>query len=380
MKIVADENIILLDKFFSQFGEIVRVSGRQITPEHVRDADVLLVRSVTPVNEQLLGGSSVRFVGTATIGLDHLDTGYLQANNIRYVNAPGCNANSVVEYVLSVLVLLAEFDQFRIQDKTVGIIGYGHVGKLLAYRLRKFGVKVLVNDPPLEKEGESGLVSLDEVLLQADIISLHVPLTTDGDYPTFHLFNEELLARLSTDQALINTSRGSVIDNKALLLKLKEYPNMRVVLDVWENEPNISPELLDRVVLGTPHIAGYSMDGKAIGSEMVYRELCQFLGLPARMKAGQFLPEPPLTKLGFSSQAEEAWAVATAIRASYDVRVDNWKLKGKKNAGEEVLAAHFDHMRKTYPARREFCNVKVQLKNVEAGLLHKLNALGFKIV
>ncbi len=379
MKIVADENIALLDKFFSQLGEITRVSGRQLTADQVRDADVLLVRSVTPVNEALLAGSSVRFVGTATIGLDHLDTVYLDAQGIKYANAPGCNANSVVEYVFSVLTLLAEYDQFRIQDKTVGIIGYGNVGKALAVRLKKFGVNVLINDPPLQDEGAQGLCSLEEVL-QADILTLHVPLTEDGDHPTHHLFDEARLASLANHQYLINTSRGSVIDNQALVGKLKATPDFRVVLDVWENEPAINPELLDRVILGTPHIAGYSLDGKAIGSEMVYRELCQFLGFPARHKAGQFLPEPPLTKLGFSSAADETWALSTAIRASYDVRVDNWKLKSKKNLATETLAQHFDHMRKHYPARREFCNIKIQLKNVEAGLLHKFNALGFKII
>ncbi|PID42130.1 MAG: 4-phosphoerythronate dehydrogenase PdxB [Proteobacteria bacterium] len=378
MKIVADENIPLLGDFFSSIGDVHTFPGRSLGPAQVKDADILLVRSVTRVDPVLLKGARVRFVGTTTIGLDHIDTDYLDEQGITYVNAPGCNAISVVEYVISSLVLLVEMEQARLEDKSVGIIGCGQIGGRLARKLKKLGVRVLMNDPPLARQGVAGLVSLDEVL-KADIITLHVPLTKSGAFATQHLIDSTVLNQLSEDQVLINSSRGGVVDNRALLSKLEKHPGFRVVLDVWENEPRIDTGLLGKVAIGTPHIAGYSLDGKAKGTEMVYREVCQYLGLQCREKASGFLPEPPLTELGFGQQADADQAVATAIRAVYDVRMDDCRTRSGLHLSPDGFADYFDRLRKDYPVRREFGSVNIRLKNRHGQLADKLKALGFTL-
>lgn len=383
MKIVADENIPLLKSVFESIGEITTYPGREISNEHLADADVLLVRSVTSVNKALLKGTPVRFVGSATIGLDHVDIDYLQKQKIVYANAPACNANSVVEYVLSCLSFMSEYYQFDLSDKSVGVVGCGNVGGLLTKRLKKLGVTVKRNDPPLslslgaDQGKKIEFVSLDEALA-CDIITFHVPLVKNGEFPTHHLLDKKRISKLRADQIVINTSRGSVVDNDALLKKLDSNPGMPIVLDVWENEPNINTDLLKKVAIGTPHIAGYSFDGKAVGTEMIYLALCKYLGLPARQKVAQYLSEPPLTKLAFSGQADADWVINTAIRACYDVRSDHWRLR--KAASNEVdIAKVFDKLRRQYPVRREFHNTKILLKNVDSEIHNRLKTLGFKM-
>lgn len=379
MKIVADENIPLLKPLFEQFGEIVTYSGRNITADKVRDADVLLVRSVAKVTRKLLEGSSVRFVGTATIGLDHVDVDYLNEAGIAFANAPACNANSVVEYVLSCLSFMSEYYQFKLEDRTVGIIGCGNVGGLLAKRLGKLGVTVKLNDPPLALINNGvDYVSLDEVL-KCDIISLHTPLEKVGDYPTHHLIDEAALQGLSDKQILINTSRGAVIDNAALLEKLQAYPDFPVVLDVWESEPKINLDLLRKVTIGTPHIAGHSLDGKAHGTEMIYHSLCRFLGFPARQKAAQYLPEAPISKMAFTGQADCGWLINTIIRACYDVRSDHWRFRSALLSVDADVAAEFDRLRREYPIRREFHNTQIQLKNLNSEVFNRVKNLGFRM-
>lgn len=377
MKIVADENIPLLDRFFGDIGEVVEVAGRSISPEHVKDADALIVRSVTRVDEALLENSSVRFVGTCTIGEDHIDKAYLQQRGIQFASAPGSNANSVVEYVLSCLSILTETHNIDLDELSIGIVGYGNVGSLLAERLKKMGVKYLACDPFLDQEA-LGLVPLEQVL-DCDVVSLHVPLTMDGLHPTHHLFDDELLQSLSDHQILINTGRGEVIDNQALKRKLEQSETFTAILDVWENEPNVDIDLAKKVFIGTPHIAGYSFDGKVGGTEMIYQALCQFLGLPTRHKAAQFLEEPPLSKMAFTSMADVDWCIHTAIRACFDVRHDHSQLRSSFSLPESERGAFFDQLRKTYRCRREFSGVKVQLKQVDSELHKKFKALGFKI-
>ncbi|KXS48672.1 MAG: erythronate-4-phosphate dehydrogenase, partial [Marinobacter sp. T13-3] len=314
MLIVADENIPLLESFFTDIGEIRRVAGRHMTADDVRDADVLLVRSVTPVGPELLEGSRVRFVGTATIGTDHVDVDWLKEQGIGFSAAPGCNANSVVEYVLSVLSLHAERCGLADGNElSVGIVGVGNVGGCLARRLQRLGFKVLLCDPPrAEAEGAEGpeFASLEEVL-KCDVISLHTPLTREGSHPTYHMLDESRLSQLISNQLLINSGRGEVIDNQALKARLTQDNAPSVALDVWENEPGIDPELVDAVWLATPHIAGYSLEGKVRGTEMIYQALSHYLGLPVRKKAGQYLPEPPLSKLTFTATADEQKALRT---------------------------------------------------------------------
>lgn len=382
MLIVADENIPLLESFFGDIGTIRRVSGRTVSPEDVNDADILLVRSVTRVNEALLKDSRVRYVGTSTIGTDHVDLPWLESRGIAFSAAPGCNANSVAEYVLSVLSLYAE--QQGLDDwetLSVGIVGAGNVGSELARKLDKLGFTVRLCDPPrqaLEGDDNEVFCSLDEAL-ECDVITLHTPLTRESAHPTFNMMDADKLARLTAGQLLINTSRGEVIESAALLERLQAPNAPTVVLDVWEQEPRVNPQLVDRVWLATPHIAGYSLEGKVQGTEMVYQSLCRFLGLPARKKAGQYLPEPALSKLCFTSAAEEMGAGNIAMRSCYDPRRDDARLRLTMDLPVEERGTAFDRLRKNYPVRREFSSVKIQLKGTSKSLQDTFRALGFKL-
>ncbi|HBF92282.1 4-phosphoerythronate dehydrogenase PdxB [Marinobacter flavimaris] len=381
MLIVADENIPLLDSFFGDIGEIRRVSGRSMSNEDVRDADIVLVRSVTRVNRELLEGSRVRFVGTTTIGTDHVDLDWLEAAGIRFSAAPGCNANSVAEYVLSVLSLhaerrgLADWSQL-----SVGIVGVGNVGGELAHKLERLGFDVRLCDPPRadREEDDQEFVSLEEAM-KCDVVSLHTPLTREGDHPTLHMIGHPELEALGANQLLINAGRGEVIDSSALLARLDQGNAPTVALDVWEQEPRIHPELVDRVWLATPHIAGYSLEGKVQGTEMIYQALSQFLGLPVRKKAGQFLPEPALSKISFTSSADEDDAIRIALRACYDPRPDDARLRNAMTGSVEERGAAFDRLRRDYPVRRECSSLKIQLKGTSKSLQDSFRAIGFKL-
>ncbi|GAB5476935.1 4-phosphoerythronate dehydrogenase PdxB [Marinobacter nauticus] len=382
MLIVADENIPLLDSFFGDIGEIRRVNGRTLAPDQVRDADILLVRSVTRVDRQLLEDARVRFVGTATIGTDHIDQAWLQEQGIGFAAAPGCNAVSVAEYVLSVLSLYAE--KRGIEDwssLTVGIVGVGNVGGELARMLERLDFTVKLCDPPrqeAEEEHAEEFVPLAEAL-ECDVVTLHTPLTRTGDHPTNRMIAGSELAALGQDQLLINAGRGEVIDGEALLARLQQADSPTVVLDVWEHEPRINPDLLDRVWLATPHIAGYSLEGKMQGTEMIYQALCRYLGLPVRKKAGQFLPEPALSKVSFTSSADEDEAVQVALRACYDPRRDDARLRLTMRGNPEERAKAFDRLRRDYPVRRECSSLKVQLKGSSKSIQDSFRAIGFKL-
>jgi erythronate-4-phosphate dehydrogenase len=381
MLIVADENIPLLDSFFGDFGEVRRVSGRSMTAGDVRDADILLVRSVTRVNRELLEGSRVRFVGTTTIGTDHVDLDWLEQQGIRFSAAPGCNANSVAEYVLSVLSLYAEKRGLTDWSQlSVGIVGVGNVGGELAHKLERLGFDVRLCDPPraeLEQDGPE-FVSLGEAMT-CDVVSLHTPLTREGDYPTFHMIGEQALDSLGANQLLINSGRGEVIDSAALQARLGRGDAPVVALDVWEQEPAIHPGLVEQVWLATPHIAGYSLEGKVQGTEIIYQALSQFLGLPVRKKAGQFLPEPALSKLSFTSSAEEEDAIRIALRACYDPRRDDIRLRNAMAGSAQERSAAFDRLRRDYPVRRECSSLKIQLKGTSKSLQDSFRAIGFKL-
>lgn len=382
MRILADENIPLLDSFFGDIGDIRPVSGRSMSAEDVRDADILLVRSVTRVNQALLEGSPVRFVGTCTIGTDHIDQQWLEANGVRFSAAPGCNANSVVEYVLSVISLHAERRGVADWSKLrVGIIGAGNVGGELAHKLDRLGFDLVICDPPRaerEEDDGEGFASLEEALA-CDVVTLHTPLVEEGDHPTLHLLGPERLSALTESQLLINTSRGEVIDSSALLARLQEPNAPAVALDVWENEPRVHAGLVDRVWLATPHIAGYSLEGKVQGSEMIYQALSLFMGLPARKKAGQFLPEPALTKLSFTSAAQEMDSANVAMRSCYDPRRDDARMRLAMALPAEERGHAFDRMRRDYPVRREFSSAKIQLKGTSRSMQDTFRALGFKL-
>lgn len=382
MLIVADENIPLLDAFFGDIGEIRRVAGRTISAEEVRDADVLLVRSVTRVDRTLLEGSRVQFVGTATIGTDHIDLDWLKESGIQFSAAPGCNANSVAEYVLAVLSLYAERCALGDWSQlSVGIVGVGNVGSELAEKLTRLGFRTKLCDPPRadsEPDSPNTFVDLNEALA-CDVVSFHTPLTRDSAHPTFHLVGEQELAELTSEQLLINAGRGEVIDGAALCRRLGEANAPLVALDVWEQEPLISSELVGRVWLATPHIAGYSLEGKVQGTEMIYQAISRFMGLPTRKQAGQFLPEPALSKVSFTSAADEHVAIQIALRACYDPRQDDARLRHAMKAPANERGAAFDRLRRDYPVRRECSSLKVQLKGTSKSLQDSFRAVGFKL-
>ena len=377
MQIVADENIPLLDQFFSEFGDIVRVPGRTMTAADVADADILIVRSVTQVNEQLLAGSKVKFVGTATIGTDHIDLDYLEKAGIGFRSAPGCNAQAVVDYVLSALSVLVDSRGIAFTELSVGIVGLGNVGLLLRNRLEEMDVEVIGVDPFKDPE-EVGVLSSFEEALSADVVTFHTPMTKSGDHPTWHMLNAETLAKMKPDACLINAARGAVVDNAALLEHLKANDDFSAILDVWEGEPEINTELLDYCWLGTPHIAGYSLDGKMRGTEMVYHGVCEFFGLPIRCKLAQFLPEPGIKRVNFTEQAPVHQALRTAIRAAYEIRVDDGVLRSAMRRSKN-LRETFDRLRKEYPLRRDTPTLRVGVPARAHDLMDALTSAGFDV-
>ena len=378
MKIVADENIPLVSEFFGRLGEIVRLPGRNMTAADVRDADALIVRSVTPVNEALLTGSRVRFVGTCTIGVDHLDQAYLDAQGIRWSSAPGCNANSVVEYVYAAL---AHLDVNWLHSR-IGVIGCGNVGGSLYRRLKAQGVDVRCYDPNLTLAQNPDLTSLEEVLA-CDVISMHTPLVSSGLHPSLHLLGERELAQLKPGAVLINAGRGAVINNQALLRFLQQRSDVRVVLDVWEAEPDISLDLLDKVDLGSPHIAGYSYDGKLNGTEMIYRACCDHFGFVPQASLAALVPPLQDNQLD-TAGITQPWPLAKhLIQQVYGIAADDARLREqakRARAGELHFGSAFDGLRKHYPVRREFHNYQVQLPADAQAARHWLSVLGFHCV
>ena len=365
MRIVADENIPLLDAFFAKQAEITTHPGREICRAHLMQADALLVRSVTRVDPALLAGTPVRFVGTCTIGTDHLDLPGLQAAGIAVSSAPGCNARGVVEYVLSCLLTFSERTGKAWRSQRVGIIGVGQVGSRLANTLTALGVDCLLCDPPRAERGESGFVSLDELLAQADVISCHVPLEHQGPHATKHLLNAERLARLAQGTWLINSSRGPVIDNEALAALLPQRPDLQVALDVWEHEPQVDLALAAQCALATPHVAGYSLDGKLRGTEQIYQAFCTHFQLPAALVLSELAPTAGLATIVVNEQTPTDWSLDRALRWVYDVRDDDARFRAAM-AGLPVdqIAKVFDQLRKHYPLRRECSHLQLAWQGV----------------
>ena len=361
MKIVADDSMPLVRELFSPYGEVVTLPGRDITDHDVQQADVLLVRSVTQVNESLLGGSKVKFVGSSTIGADHIDQSYLQDKGIKFANAPGCNANAVVQYVLSVLVTLRS----NWMEKTVGIIGCGSIGGKLYKTLRALGVECRCYDPFLAAGSNPHLVTF-EAVLESDILSLRVPLTDSGPYPTYHLFNEQVLRNLTPNVLLINTSRGAVVDNQSVLRCFSEK-SWQLALDVWEGEPDISLELLELVDICSPHIAGYSYDGKIKGTQMIFDAFCSSYGFDA-----------PIPATGGKIFELTTNSFAGAVLETFDVKKIDYLMRESLLRKEINHPQEFDRLRKDCPQRFEFHHYWLA-KNSDELLAKNLSILGFNL-
>ena len=338
MKIVVDDKIpYIREKLALLTSDVVYLRGAEITASDVKDADALIVRTRTHCNEQLLSGSKVQFVATATIGFDHIDTDYLKQAGIAWTNCPGCNSGSVAQYVECSLLQLQQYLGLNLQESTIGIVGCGHVGSKVKAVAERLGMHVLVCDPPLEKANPHHASSITYVPLntierECDVITFHVPLSREGQYATFHMADEDFFHRLPRVPYIINTSRGEVVDNVALLSALQEGRVKDAVIDVWENEPKLNETLLQRVFIGTPHIAGYSADGKVNADNMVIDALCRHFCLP---HPGKIVPpELPIDFQDTGSPLDY-----------YNPMEDSRQLKND--------ASKFESLRNNYPLRRE---------------------------
>lgn len=375
MLIVADENISKVREAFGAHGEVRTLPGRSLRAADVQDADVLLVRSVTRVDAELLARSRVRFVGSATIGTDHIDTDYLDGRGIAWASAPGCNATAVVEYVLSALAALEGVLERLLSGGVVGIVGLGNVGARLAARLRRLGIRCIGYDPLLGAEVNLPLYALEQVLA-ADVVCMHTPLTRVGSYPTLHMFDRPRLQALRSGAVLLNAGRGGAIDNAALALLLRERADLRVVLDVWEGEPHIDRGLLAEVDVATPHIAGYSVDGKLAGTRQILAACSRHFDWPPSTAA---LVADSTLHVSIDDNLSGVALLRHAIQSVYDVRGDDRLLRSRlAEAGAGLAAVEFDNLRKNYPPRREFAAVCI---DDWAGLCAEnrslLRALGF---
>ena len=373
MKILVDENMPYARELFSRLGEVRAVPGRPIPTDALTDADALMVRSVTKVNEALLGDKAIKFVGTATAGTDHVDQSWLAQAGIGFSAAPGCNAIAVVEYVFSALLMLAERDGFALADRTVGIVGVGNVGGRLQKRLEALGIKTLLCDPPRADNGDEGdFRSLDDLVAEADVITFHTPLYKEGQYKSLHLADETLIRRLKPGTILINACRGPVVDNAALLKCLEAGQALSVVLDVWEPEPDLNLALLDKVDLGTSHIAGYTLEGKARGTTQVFEAYSQFIGQPQEVALSTLLPAPEFGRISLHGPLDQP-TLKRLVHLVYDVRRDDAPLR--KVAG---IPGEFDKLRKNYLERREWSSLTVECDDADAAEL--LQKLGFNAV
>ncbi len=375
MKIVCDNKIPFLKGVLEPYAEVVYLPGKETTPEVVRDADALITRTRTICNEALLKGSSVKVIASATIGYDHIDTAWCESNGILWKNAPGCNSHSVEQYIASVLCTLAGRFGFRFKDMTLGVVGVGNVGSKVARTAGLLGMKVLLNDPPRERrEGPEGFTDLDTIVEKADIITLHVPLSKDGSDRTWHLFDRERISRLRQDQILINSSRGPVVDNSAFKEALLRGTLKAGVLDTWEKEPELDRDLLGALAIATPHIAGYSADGKANGTAASVRTVSECLGLPLTDWRPRDIPAPAQS-LVFSIDARGKSLqdiLSEAILHTYDVREDDARLRAAPEA--------FETLRGDYPVRREPTAFTINLTGADDEVASSLSALGFKVL
>jgi erythronate-4-phosphate dehydrogenase len=359
MKIYYEDSMPYAAEFFSELGECEVFSHKTVNADMLADADVLLVRSTTKVNQQLLARNKhVQFVATATAGTDHIDKNYLANQNIPFISAGGCNSVAVAEYVLSAMLVMSKRLNWQLVNKTVGIVGAGHVGSALARVLTVLGINHKLCDPPLADAGDAReFVSMNDIM-QCDVISLHVPWVKDGPYPTQHLFDKARLAALKNNQILINTCRGEVINNQAALALFEQGNSLNLVLDVWENEPNINLDLIPHAALATAHIAGHTIEGKARGTEMLYLALCKHLGIQADKKLSDYLPKAQSSQIKITEK-QDFWQVFYLLVLDvYNIQKDDQYFRANMQSADQ-----FRYIRKHYPVRREFSAVALNTGN-----------------
>ncbi len=373
MKIIIDNKIPYIRGVFEPYAEVLYLPGNKTTADIVKDADVIITRTRTICNEELLAGSAVKFIASATIGYDHIDTDYCNKANIAWTNAPGCNSKSVEQYLASALMVLAKEKDLQLDQLTIGIIGVGNVGSKVAHFCELLGMNVLLNDPPRErKEGSDQFVSLEQIKEKADIISLHVPLNMTGDDATFHLVDEVFFSSLKKQVILINTCRGEVVQTEAVKKAIQKGQLTDFVCDCWENEPHIDLELLEITSIATPHIAGYSRDGKAMGTTMSVQAINSFFQLGMDDWQAQNI-EPlqnPYIKIKCENKSLQQ-ILSEAILHTYNIREDDKNLK--------IYPSSFEEQRGDYPVRREFPSYTIKLINADKEVIDLLKQIGFKV-
>jgi len=373
IKIIADDKIPFLRGVLEPYAVIKYLPGRQIDWELLPDAEALLIRTRTKCTKSLLKDTRVRFIGTATIGFDHIDTRFCDSHGIKWTNAPGCNSSSVQQYIAAALLKMSLDFRFSLKDKTLGIIGVGNVGSKVEKLAKALGMRVLLNDPPrAKKEGEKLFVDLETVLRESEIVTLHVPLNIVGEDKTYHLINEKTIKKMKKGVWFINSSRGEVAETSAVKKALDTGRFSGAVIDVWENEPDLDIELMHKTFIATPHIAGYSTDGKANGTAMIVNALAGFFKLPLNdWYPGQIPgPQNPVISINGKGKNDES-VIGEAIAHTYNISEDDLKLR--------FSPADFEKERGDYPVRREFSSFEINIKNGTKKVLSTLGELGFTV-
>jgi len=373
LHVVADINIPFLKGALEPYAHIEYLPGIKITREKIKKADALLIRTRTKCTSDLLEGTSVKFIGSATIGFDHIDTIFCEKNSIRWTNAPGCNSFSVQQYMMAALLKITCECLFNLKDKTIGIIGVGNVGTKVGKFARLMGMNVLLNDPPRERrEGKEGFSDFDIVITESDIITMHVPLTFKGEDATYHIINDNILEKMKNGVWFINTSRGEVADTDAMKAALHSGKLAGAVFDVWEHEPDIDIELMSRAFIATPHIAGYSADGKANGTAMIVNALAKFFNLPIINWFPDDIPLPlrPLITINAKDKSEIE-IVNEAVSHTYNISEDDKRFR--------LAPSDFDKLRDEYPLRRESPAYTVKLENSYENVIKVLEQLRFRV-
>jgi erythronate-4-phosphate dehydrogenase len=374
IRIVADDKIPFLKGALEPFAEIVYLPGKEINREVLMNADALLIRTRTKCTDTLLKGTKVKFIATATIGFDHIDTRFCNRHKIKWTNAPGCNSSSVQQYITASLLKLSRDHKFQLKDKTIGIIGAGNVGSKVEKTARILGMNALVNDPPrARKEKDKEFALLDRIFIESDIITVHVPLKFVGEDKTYHMFNNRSFKKVKKGVWFINTSRGEVTDTASLKKSLSSGKLGGAVIDVWENEPDIDLELMGMTFISTPHIAGYSTDGKANGTSMVVNSLSDFFNLPLKNWYPENVPVPLNTEITIKGKdRSDDEIIREAVLSTYNIEEDDIRLR--------FSPADFEKQRGDYPLRREFSSFTLILKGCSASSHKALEEMGFRIL
>lgn len=375
IKIIADDKIPFLQGVLEPFANIEYYPGKEITNYRISDADVLIIRTRTKCNKELLEGTRIKLIATATIGFDHIDTIYCKENEIKWLNAPGCNSGSVMQYITAALIQVAAEEEFNLSEKTIGIIGVGNVGQKVHTVAEVLGMNVLLNDPPRERiEGGNAFCDLERIKNESDIISFHVPLNREGADKTYHLADDDFFNQLIKKPTIINSSRGEVIKTSSLIDAIKSNKINKTVIDVWENEPDINLKLLDLVDIATPHIAGYSIDGKANGTAVCVNAVNKYfnLGLEENWYPSEIpIPDDGIELCVNGNKKEVQDIISEVVNSTYNMVDDNMKFKESPDT--------FEKQRGNYPVRREFFNYIINLHNCDNIIPEMLDKMNFKI-